>query len=215
MKRLHLALLLIATSLVAGTTQAAGGFGATAKIGTLGYGVEGTTGITDKVNLRFGYQGINTSFDYDYETDNGVTANFDSTLKLGNASVLVDWHSFSSAFRFTGGLMSNGFKLEGTAPQGNYQIGDNVYNVELGAKFETKNSVAPYFGVGWGNAVDDKKRWILSADLGVLHTGSFTVDLTASGVPEDDIAREEAKIQDELDKYKFYPVATIGVSYRF
>ncbi len=215
MKRLHLALLIPAFSFFISSVHAAGGFGATAKIGTLGYGIEGTTGLTDKVNLRFGYQGINTSFDYDYETDNGVTANFDSTLKLGNASVLVDWHSFGGAFRFSGGLMSNGFKLEGNAPQGNYQIGDNIYNVALGATFETENAVAPYFGVGWGNAVDPKRKWILSADLGILHTGSFMVDLTASGVPADDIAREEAKIQDELDKYKFYPVATIGVSYRF
>lgn len=199
----------------ASTAMAAGGLGLTAKIGTLGYGIEATTGLTDTINLRFGYQGISTDFDYDYQTDNGVTANFKNDLDMSNASLLVDWHSFGGGFRFSGGVMSNGFKLEGTAPEADYQIGDNTYTTALGATFETENSAAPYLGIGWGNAVGKDQRWVFSADLGVLYSGSFNVDLTATGVPEDDIAKEEAKIQDDLNKYELLPVATVGVSYHF
>jgi hypothetical protein len=205
----------LASVMLGTTAHAAGGFGVTAKVGTLGYGIEGTTNLMEKVNLRFGYQGANIDYDYGYETDNGVTANFSNQYEMGNFSVLLDFHSFSSAFRFTGGLMGNNFKLAGSAPTGNYQIGDHVYNVPMSATFETENSVAPYFGVGWGNAVDPKKKWILSADLGVLHTGKVNVKLSAPGVTASDIALEEQKMEDDIDKFRFYPVATIGVSYHF
>jgi hypothetical protein len=141
-------------------------------------------------------------------------------IDLSNVSLLLDWHAFDGAFRFSGGIMSNNSKAKGTAPEANYDIGGGSYTVGLETEVEFKNKPAPYLGIGWGNAVGKDKRWVFSADLGVLFQGSPDVTLTptgsgASGVNPDDIAREEARIEDDLSKFQYYPVATVGISYHF
>jgi hypothetical protein len=217
LKSIGLAALLMTGS----TAYAAGGFGLTAKIGTLGYGIEGTTGLAEKVNLRFGYNGLSSDLirDYDYEM-NGTTAKFDTKASLETFSLLADWHAFGAAFRFTGGFMYNNNKFEGSAPLGNYDIGGTIYNVGLDAKVEGSNNVSPYFGVGWGNGVQQGKRWVLSADLGLLFQGSPDVTLTPTGsgaalVDPADIAREEKDLEDDLKPFRVYPVASIGATYHF
>lgn len=204
-------------------THAAGGFGVTAKVGTLGYGIEGTTGLAENVNLRFGYNGLSGDLfrDYDYEM-NGTTATFSAKASLETFSLLADWHAFGAAFRFTGGLMYNNNKFEGSAPLGYYNIGSGTttYHVGLDTTVEGSRNVAPYFGVGWGNGVSKDKHWILSADLGVLFQGSPNVTLIPTGsgaalVTPADIAIEESNLEDELNTYRFYPVASIGATYHF
>ena len=46
---------------------------------------------------------------------------------------------------------------------------------------------------------------------------SLTADGTMSGNPafQADLAKEEADVQDEADKFQFYPVLSIGISYQF
>jgi hypothetical protein len=214
----------LAALLMAGqSTYAAGGFGLTAKVGTLGYGIEGTTGLADNVNLRFGYNGLSGDLfrDYDY-TMNGTTATFSAKASLETVSLLADWHAFGGAFRFSGGLMYDNNKFEGSAPLGYYNIGSgaSTYYVGLDATVEGSRNVAPYFGVGWGNGVSKDRHWILSADLGVLFQGTPKVTLTPTGsgaalVSPNDIAIEESNLEDELKSYKFYPVASIGATYHF
>lgn len=217
LRGIGLSVLLITTQ----ASYAAGGFGLTAKVGTLGYGIEGTTGLAENVNLRFGYNGLSSDFyrDYDYDM-NGTTATFDTKASLESISLLVDWHAFNAAFRFTGGLMYNNNKFEGTAPQSFYNIGGTVYDVGLDATVEASRRYAPYFGVGWGNAVKKGSHWILSADLGLMFQGPLDVTLTPTGsnaglVDPGDIAREESSLEDDLDFFRLYPVASIGATYHF
>jgi hypothetical protein len=200
---------------------AAGGFGVTAKIGTLGYGIDGTTGLAENVNLRLGYNGLSSDIAAGYDYDmNGTTVNFDTKASLETISLLVDWHAFNAAFRFTGGLMYNNNKFEASAPLGNYNIGGTVYNVGLDATLEPPRNFAPYFGVGWGNAVSKDKHWILSADLGIMFQGSPNVTLTPTGsnagsVSPADIANEESSLEEDLSYFRLYPVASIGATYHF
>jgi hypothetical protein len=202
-------------------SQAAGEFGITAKIGTLGWGLEGTAGITEKINLRFGYNGLSGD---ELTVDNVDVGGIDTSVKvkasLETIPLLVDWHAFGAAFRFTGGVMYNNNKFEGRAPVNNYNLGSNNYTVGLDATVEGSNRVSPYLGVGWGNAVSKNRRWIFSADLGFLFQGNPDVTLTPTGpdagiVDPDDLAVEEKSIEDEIKYFRIYPVANVGVSYHF
>jgi hypothetical protein len=82
-------------------------------------------------------------------------------------------------------------------------------------------AVAPYIGIGWGNALDEAGHWGLATDLGVAFTGSPDMDLSATGPIAADptfqarLAEEEKDIQDELDIFKVYPVLSISLFYRF
>jgi hypothetical protein len=89
------------------------------------------------------------------------------------------------------------------------------------------DSVAPYLGIGWGNAVSADKKWGFTADLGVVFQGSPNIDLNATlgstaaanGVTQAqldaEVAREEANLTDDLDDFDVYPVIAFGASYRF
>jgi hypothetical protein len=87
---------------------------------------------------------------------------------------------------------------------------------------------APYAGIGWGNAVAAGGRVRLAVDLGVAFQGKAKVHLTAdlpAGSPLATpigralltplLASEERDLNDKAADYDLYPVATIGLSYRF
>jgi hypothetical protein len=78
--------------------------------------------------------------------------------------------------------------------------------------------VAPYIGIGWGNALGKEERWGILTDLGIAFTGLPDIELSATGPDptiQAEIAKEERDIQDELDAFKFYPVLSISLFYRF
>jgi hypothetical protein len=191
-----------------------------AKAGTLGLGGELTTNLIPQVNLRAGVQwlefGFSASFgDVDYDMD----------LDFLNPLVLIDWHPFDGPFRISGGVLFNGNDIGLRAEPGEaVEIGGVTYTpAELGSlRGDVEwRSVAPYVGIGWGNALGDGGHWGLAADLGVAFTGSPSIDLSATGPISTDptfrtrLAEEERDIQDELDAFKFYPVLSISLFYRF
>jgi hypothetical protein len=213
-KRLNVLLGLVCFGLVtadAGATDMAIG----AKLGSLGLGVEGTFGLTEHFNARLGlnrynYDRTETIDDIDYDLD----------LEWQSVSLLADWHPFGNAFRFTAGLMSNGNELKGTSTSTSLTIGDNTYtNVGLDAKLDF-DSTAPYLGVGWGNALTADRGWGFNVDLGVMFQGSGDVTLEPTGtaaalVSSSDIAAEEENFEDDIKEYKYYPVVSFGISYKF
>jgi len=187
----------------------------TAKLGSLGLGVEGTFGLAEHFNARLGLN----RYDYDRsDTVSGIRYDFD--LKLKSISLFADWHPFGSAFRFTAGLMSNGNELTGSSTSDSLDIGNSTYaNVGLDAKLDF-DSAAPYLGVGWGNALAASKGWGFNVDLGVMFQGAGNVSLTPTGagasfIDPADLAMEERNFEDDIKDYKYYPVFSFGVSYKF
>ena len=95
------------------------------------------------------------------------------------------------------------------------------------AKVSFGNSVAPYIGIGWGNAVKPGKRWGFSTNLGVMFPGSPKVEITpgfgpvALAIPglqqriNTDIEAERKKQESDLNWLNVYPVFSLGVSYQF
>lgn len=187
----------------------------TAKLGTLGLGVEGTFGLAEHFNARLGLN----RYDYD-RSDTVSDIRYDFDLELRSISLFADWHPFGSAFRFTAGLMSNSNELTGSSTSDSLEIGGTTYsNVGLDAKLDF-DSAAPYLGVGWGNALAAGKGWGFNVDLGIMFQGAGNVSLTPTGagavfIDPADIALEERNFDDDIKDFKYYPVFSFGVSYKF
>jgi hypothetical protein len=187
----------------------------TAKLGTLGLGVEGTFGLTEQFNARLGLN----RFDFE-RTETIDDIEYDLDLEWQSISLLADWHPFGNSFRFTAGIMSNGNELSGSSTASSITIGDTTYpGVGLDAKLDF-DSTAPYLGVGWGSALSANKGWGFNVDVGVLFQGAGDVSLTPTGagaslVDPADIAAEEQRFEDDIKDYKYYPVFSFGVSYKF
>ncbi|MCU7914909.1 MAG: hypothetical protein KZQ65_03140 [Candidatus Thiodiazotropha sp. (ex Gloverina cf. vestifex)] len=187
----------------------------TAKLGSLGLGIEGTFGLAEHFNARLGLNKL----DYD-RTETISDIQYDLDLELQSVSLLADWHPFGSAFRFTAGLMSNGNELTGSSTSDSLTIGDTTYQgIGLDAKLDF-DSTAPYLGVGWGNALAAGKGWGFNVDLGIMFQGSGNVSLVPTGagaslVDPADIALEEQRFEDDIKNYKYYPVFSFEASYRF
>jgi len=187
---------------------------------TMGYGLEVTCGLSQKLNLRAGFNPA-PAYNYSFTADDIA---YDVGLKFRSASALLDWHPGAGPFHLSSGLFLNRNQLSGRAvPTGSYTINGTEYSgpavgalsMDLGF-----SDVAPYLGLGWGNAVGRGSRFGLVFDMGVLFQGSPKARLAASGplandaTLKSDLAEEEVKLNDTLGALKLYPVISLGVRVR-
>ena len=207
---------LCATVLIAGVAQA--DVGVTAKIGTLGVGADATFPLSENVNLRLNYNAA--SYDFIREEDAGdVLTDFDWT----SYGAMLDWHAFKGSFRFTLGVFQNDNQVDLTgdltAP---VDLGGVEYSLSALSGAITFEDLAPYIGIGFGNAIDEEGRWHFNCDFGVLFQGEPEVDAVAVStfsflqpVVDDALQEEVDEIEDDLSFFTIYPVVSIGASYRF
>ena len=199
------------------------GMGVTGKIGTLGYGAELNFGLSDSIGARVGLN----AYTYKYNA-NASTVNYDFKLQLQTVSALADWYPFSGSFRTSAGLLYNNNKVSlNASPTGDLIIDGFTYTPGQVGSLQgemTFNKVAPYLGIGWGNPVAKDKGWGLVTDVGVLFQGKPKTSLTATcgtltGTPCTDLqtrtAAENAKLENDLSDFKFWPVVSIGISYQW
>jgi hypothetical protein len=190
------------------------------KSGTLGIGGELTTNLLPDVNLSAAVQWL--AFDFDLEIDD---VEYDVDVEFFNPLVKLDWYPFAGDFRICAGVLFNGsdVDLEATSAEP-VEIGNTIYlPQEIGSiRGESDfDEIAPYVGIGFGNPLARDRGWGVTADFGVAFIGSPNVDLTITGpfagnpLLLADLAEEEEEIEDELDKYRFYPVLALTLYYRF
>lgn len=194
-------------------------------VGTTGIGIHLSVPVQPTLNARVGVNGLNYS--YDTSTDN---VDYDLKLKLRTADLLLDWHPTATAFRVSGGVVYNGNKIDATGvpnAAGSYTLNGTTYSAANAGTIESRidfRKAAPYLGVGWGNAAQNSAGWGISADLGVLFQGKPRSMLTSTGCTAPapvctqlatDLAAENVRLQDDLDSFRVYPVARIGINYRF
>jgi hypothetical protein len=200
----------------------------TPEAGTLGFGASVTKALTSNLNTRVGLNAASIGLGGYQKRKEQVT--YDANLNLFNVSTLVDYHPLiNSGFRVTGGLVFNNNNLEGKARikdgvsfeyDGNRYTNKDIASIK--GKVSFPNNIAPYLGIGWGNAVKPGKRWGFSANLGVVFAGSPQVDLDANIVNSSlseqinrDLRVEEKELEDDLKGFSVYPVLSLGVSYQF
>jgi hypothetical protein len=76
-------------------------------------------------------------------------------------------------------------------------------------------------GIGWGNPFTAESRLSFSFDLGIAFQGKPDVSMVANGPVAADAAfqenlrQEENDIKNEIDVFKYYPVISAGIAYRF
>ena len=207
-----------------GSVACAAEFGGTLSAGTTGIGLHLSTELMPKLNARVGFNALN--YNYNGNTSN---ASYDFKLKLSTFDALLDYYPGATAFRLTGGLVYNNNKVDATVTpnsSGSYTFQGNTYSSASAGQVNGNvdfRKIAPYIGIGYGNAVKEK-GFSFSGDLGVIISGDPRSNLTSSNCTASvaicarlasDVAAENADLQSKLNNLRYYPVARVGVSYKF
>ena len=205
------------TSAVADT----GDFALGIKASTLGAGAEGIVGILPALNLRAGANALSVDFDI-----NTSDIDYDVDADLLSFPIMLDWYPFKkSGFRFSAGALinKNESDLEASS-QSSYTLDGTTYTAAQLGTLNGKvdfNEVAPYVGIGWGNALGKDKRWSFTCDFGVVFQGKANIDLSVTGPIASDptfqtnLAQEKRELEDELENYQYYPLIALGITYKF
>ncbi len=195
----------------------------TAQAGTLGAGGSLYLALPYHSDVRFG----GNYFSISHALNSGGV-HYDGTVRLQSFTLLADWHPFHGVFRLTGGVAynDNRFSLTATPSGGTYTINGRPYSaskVGLLTGVVAFNRADPYFGIGLGDPFRGG-HWTFGLDLGVLYQGTPKVSLTAPGTAPNtpfahtlagNINIAAAQVRNDVNKYKWYPVAMFSVGYRF
>jgi hypothetical protein len=205
------------------STKESAGIGVTARVGTLGIGVDVAKSLTPQFNARLGFNFGNINVN---RTDSGI--DYDSQLNFSSIQLVGDYYPFtSSSFRVTGGLVAqnNRFAVTGKpSNNGTYTIGGTQYSASsvgsLSGEYKYGNSIAPYLGIGIGKSTNEGLGF--NADLGVMFTGSPKVSLNASNpafnnnpITRAQLDNQVRQTENDLKGFNVYPVLSIGLSYGF
>jgi hypothetical protein len=186
-----------------------------ARLGSLGFGIEAGIGLTEQFSTRLGLN----RYDFDFDQRVGGIE-YDLDLELRSIALFADWHPFDSSFRFTAGVLRNNNEISGVTQSSTMTIGDTLYpGVGLEVDVEYR-SLAPYLGLGWESGFIKAHGWGFNVDLGIMYQGAGSVSLIPIGlaadmVDPDDVAQEERRFEEDMADYKYYPVFSFGVSYKF
>jgi hypothetical protein len=202
MKRILLAATLLAAT---GAAQAAG---VGVRAGTLGLGADIAWSVAPTLSARLGYSRL--AWDRDVSTD---SVRYDGELKLSNFNALLDFSPLGP-FRLTGGVILNNNRYEANGVANAGTVSGDV---------KTGRRAAPYLGIGYGNVSGAGVNFY--ADLGVMFMGAPKATLSATCNPavgaaactafQNDIAAEQARLEDRLKRFKYYPVLNVGVTIGF
>jgi hypothetical protein len=195
------------------------------RAGTLGLGVELSYAVSQSLALRLGTDTATRAATVTQED-----VDYDAKAKLRTGSLLADWFPFANNFRLSFGAIFNGNKFTATGKPtgGTFTINGQTFNAtdvgSLDAQVDFKKT-APYFGIGYGRPINRGLSFI--SDLGVMFQGSPKSTLTATCGPsapqgsptctslQNAAAAEQATLDDNLKKFKYYPVFSVGLAYTF
>jgi hypothetical protein len=205
------------------------------KAGDQGLGFEVATPLARRVNLRGGAQFLSYNAAL---SDDGV--NVDAHLKMLNAFACVDLYPFRNSFHISPGVtMHNDTHLTAAlfAPGGStLTLGNDDYTSDpsdpiSGSAAVTMgtNTFAPRLTLGWGNMLPHSGHWAFPIEAGFQYNSAPVVAISLTGIGCDqegcgdinknggaaDIQAEIAKYTKDLKPLRFYPILSIGLSYRF
>lgn len=200
----------VLAALLAAAASAAQAGGVGLRAGTTGLGADYGFDIAPTLGGRVGISAmtVNTHLD-----TNDVR--YDAKAKVLTGSLLLDWSPLGP-FRISGGFMPNNNKIDlnGQPNSGNATFPPGS---SLTGQVKPERSFAPYLGVGYGNVWTKGVNFYF--DLGVMFQGTPEVSLSANCTPsaactaaQAQVEAERQRVQDKVDKYKYYPVANIGLT---
>jgi hypothetical protein len=214
--------LMMAATLLSAAPAFAAGVGIRA--GTTGIGGDVAFELVPTLSARFGYSYLSFS-----TTVDSTDVKYDAKPKLSNGNLFLDFAPIGPLFRITGGIIFNDNRVDvnAQATNGSYTLGGTTYPAAaiatLSGTVKSGNSAAPYLGIGTGRVSGAGINFY--ADLGVMFQGTPKATLTATCNPATPAAlcsqiqastvREAADLQDSIRNFKYFPVASIGVTIGF
>ncbi len=208
-----------------GAPSVSAGEGAVAlRLATTGFALEASRAVNETVGLRVGGSLLGLGVTRE-ESD----LTYDADLKLRSLAGYVDFHPNAAAFRLTAGLVYNKNRVEATArpTASTFEVNDVTYQASqvgtlTGVGHVGSRTWAPYLGLGFGSARGINSVFFVF-DLGIVFQGPPSIELSATGpLASDaqfqaDLQAEEDDLNDEIDEplYKYYPVVSIGLGFRF
>jgi len=225
---LVVAAVVLAGGIESAVGQSSGNVGLTAKLGTLGPGLDLTVGLTRVLNARFGVSAVSfdpESFGVDISDTAGDNVDIEADVDLQTIAALLEWYPADRRFRACAGVMLSNSEVDITADGGTITLGERDYPIQSLSGSATFSDVALYVGIGFGNAVGRRRHWHFVTDLGLLFQGAPDVEIDPILDPRipphllatvnDDVRREEEDIEDDFSWLIAYPVASLGIAYRF
>lgn len=223
MTKRTIALVLLAAAASSGASAA--DFGIYGEAGTFGGGAGVAVQLNDKFSLRAGY----SAFTYDVEDYQAEDLSLDGKARVRAGKLLLDWYPFGGGFRIGAGMMLNDSSAYAIArpSESGYTINGTFYPSSQIATANGRvdfDSVAPYIGIGFGRALSSSGRLNFLLDLGVAFIGepAVTLGVDCGSAPtavcaqiEDDVAAEEAQIQEDADSMKLWPHVNVALAWRF
>jgi len=185
------------------------------KLSTLGVGLDGTTNLAKNLNVRLGGHFIPLTY------NGGGSVNdeyrYSAKANLLSFSAIVDYFPGGSIFKVSGGLLLNLNTVDVTMiPNQTYYVNGKKYNSDnLGDVLTTTdfNKVAPYLGIGLCNPLSYKK-FGFTMDIGGIYQSNPKITMTATKLMTP-TATQSAIVEDNVKWFKFYPVLTLGLTYKF
>jgi hypothetical protein len=212
-------------------------FGAGIKLSLLGIGGEAAIPITNKMDIRGGFNALSYSRNFDKD---GVA--YAGQLSFRSIEAHYDWFPFGGSFHLSPGmLVYNGNKVTANASVAGgqtFDLNDTTYSSDPANPISGKGKidfkkVAPTFTIGWGSLVPRNGRhWSIPFEIGAAYQNAprATLSLTggacdSSGLNCQDVSSdptflsnvqaEQDKLNKDMSSFKFYPLISIGFGYRF
>ncbi|MCH8011497.1 MAG: hypothetical protein IIA61_06055 [Candidatus Marinimicrobia bacterium] len=187
-----------------------------ARVSSLGVGVEVTSSIPFIPNLNTRV-GLNTfSFSSSGE-EADLEIKYDVDLTLKSLSGILDWYPFGGGFRLSTGAVLNQNELGLIiTPTAEYTIGPKTYtSADLGILTGTIDfdKLAPYVGIGWGNAVREGKRLGIVFDIGGMYQNSPHIAMSATGLIAP-TAEQAPDIEEKLAGWTGYLIISLGLTFK-
>lgn len=212
--------------------------GVQAKVSTLGIGADIAVPVMWRANLRAGF-GL---FSYDRTfTRDGLP--YTGTLELRSVSGQFDFFPFAGSFHISPGvLMWNGNNLSADANAGpgtRFTLGGTQFVTPAGSSVTGTGKLdfskaGPMITVGFGNLVPRRrsKHFTISTEFGFAYVGEPNVVLNLTGTAcnangtncrnisndatfQSAVQREQSTLQDDASPFRFHPILSFGIGYRF
>jgi len=205
------------------------------KVSTLGIGGEVAVAVTHRSNVRFGFNAF--SYGHTFDKDG---ATYTGNLDFRSAQATYDFFPLRWLHVSPGVLLYNGNKVSAnvSVPGGQTFTLSNTNYVSAaadpiaGTGKLTVYKAAPMTLIGIGNLVPRSRHFSTSFEIGAAYQGPPRVALNLSGSACDstglncrsigsdptiqsNIAAEQAKLNKSASPYKFYPILSFGVGFKF
>lgn len=200
-----------------------------AKVSTMGAGVEYVHPINSILSIGFGINKFSFSESF---TESDI--NYQTDVDFKSLSVIANYHPWENGFRLRGGAYYNKNKIALHASEDTSTSIDTIGNSNFtGAQVALDGELsfqkfAPYIGIGYGSEPFGDNNLSLDIDVGIMRSpvtaklsgtcsvgGVVNAGVCATNNFDAELANEQADLTSATDGFDFYPIISLGISYRF